>query len=329
MEILIVGGTGNISWRFALEARDEGWRVTLLNRGAPDRLRRSPPAGCGVIVADIKDEGAVGAALGARRFDAVVDFVCYDERQARRAVGYFSERARHYVFISSTAIYDREIADLPLVETAPVICAGWDYALAKAAAESAFGQARLAGFPVTVMRPGHTYDTIIPEAVGDGDWTNPWRLLNGKPIVLHGDGTTLWTLTHSIDFARAVVEFLKSGHPPGETFQVTSDDAFTWREIAAMVCRSVGVDDQRICYRTTQEIDAVAPRYGAGIKHHKMWCDLYDNRKFKTACPSWRAGVSLRLGIEQAVAYYRADARRMAYDGRLNAVLDELCGMRQ
>jgi nucleoside-diphosphate-sugar epimerase len=329
MDILIVGGTGNISWRLSQAAIDAGWRVTLLNRGAPDRVRRPAPPGCELIVTDIKDQAATENALSARSFDAVVDFVCYNDEHARRAVSYFRARTGHYVFISTTALYDREIARTPLTEDAPIVTSGWDYALAKAGAERVFAEARHGdGFPATVLRPGHTYDTIIPEAVGDGNWTNPWRLLNEKPIVLHGDGTTLWTVTHSSDFANAVLEFLKSGHAPGETFHVTSDDTYTWRTITKAVCKEIGVKVPKIHYRTTEEIDSVAPRYGKGIKWHKMWCDIYNNDKFKKACPTWRPMVPLEAGIKEAVGYFLRNPQLAVPDEKLNVILDSICAVR-
>ena len=328
MDILIVGGTGNISWRLSQVAIDSGWRVTLLNRGAPDRVRRPAPAGCETIVSDIRDSAGTEIALGSRHFDAVVDFVCYNEQHARQAISYFATRTRHYIFVSTTALYDRAIAKPPLTEEAPVVTGGWDYALGKARAECAFAEAKSRSFPVTILRPGHTYDTIIPEAVGDGNWTNPWRLLNGKPIVLHGDGTTLWTVTHSSDFARAVVEFLKTERAPGETFQITASETYTWREINAIVCQAIGVDAPRICYRTTEEIDSVSPRYGNGIKWHKMWCDIYDNAKFNKVCPAWRASISLADGIKETIGYYRRKPQLMIPDEHLSSLLDSICAMR-
>jgi len=300
----------------------------LLNRGAPDRRRRLAPSRCNALIADIKDATVTGAALGKNTYDAVVDFVCYNEEQARQRVSYFGTRTRHYIFISTTAVYDRATARTPLKEDAPAT-SGWDYAAAKANAERIFVEAKAAsGFPITVLRPGHTYDIIIPEAVGDGNWTNPWRMLKGKPLVIHGDGTTLWTLTHSADFAQAIVDFLKSGHPPGETFHITADETYTWREITASVARAIGSDVPNICYRTTEEIDRVAPRYGNGIKFHKMWCDLYDNSKFKAACPSWRARVCLQDGLEDTVSYFRSDPALMVPDDKLNSVIDALCALR-
>lgn len=329
MHLLIIGGTGNISWRLSQVAAEAGWHVTVLNRGAPDRKRRSAPSACDVITADIRSPAATEHALGTRRYDAVVDFVCYNAQHARQAISYFAQRARHYIFISTTALYDRQVAKTPLTEHSPVMQSGWDYALAKAGAERVFADAASHhGFPVSVLRPGHTYDTIIPEAVGDGNWTNPWRLLNGRPVVMHGDGTTLWTVTHSSDFARAIVEFLKSSAPPGETFHITSDENYTWREITAALCRELGVVAPKLCYRTTEEIDAVAPRYGNGIKWHKMWCDIYNNEKFKSVCPAWRATVSLQDGVRQAVDYYRRNPSLMVPDQQLNGLLDTICDMR-
>ncbi len=329
MRVLIVGGTGNISWRLSRAAVDAGWRVTLLNRGTPDRRRRPAPHGCDVIISDVNNQALTEEALGNRSFDAVVDFVCYNEQHARRAVSYFRQRTRHYVFISTTALYDRERAKPPFTEDSAIVDSGWDYALAKARAEGVFKEAAAReGFPVTILRPGHTYDTIIPEAVGDGNWTNPWRALNGKPIVLHGDGTTLWTVTHSSDFVRAVMEFLQSGHAPGETFHITTDETYNWREITAIVCREIGASAPQLCYRTTEEIDRVTTRYGNGIKWHKMWCDIYDNSKFKAACPSWRARVPLQDGIKNAVGYYRSDASLMIPNEHLNGILDAICELR-
>ena len=329
MDILIVGGTGNISWRLAEAALDAGWKVTVLNRGGRDRVRRPAPPGCDVILSDINDQAATQQLLGTKAFDAIVDFLCFGAAHAQRAIQYFGGRTRQYLFISTTALYDREIARVPLSEASPLINRGWDYALGKAQAERVFINAYCHdGFPVTILRAAHTYDTIIPDSVGEGDWTNPWRLLNGKPIVIHGDGTTLWTLTHSTDFANGIVEFLKTGIAPGETFQITSDETYTWREITSALCQAIGGCTPRVCYRTTEEIARVSTRLGNGITGHKMWCDIYDNRKFKARCPPWRTRISLEDGMKGAVRYFQSDSRLLVPSAQLNATLDEICAMR-
>lgn len=330
MRLLIVGGTGNISWRLSRAATDAGWNVTILNRGGVDRVRRPAPHGCNVLVADINQQDAVQEVLGGSTFDAVVDFLCYGAAHAQRAIGYFAQRTGQYIFISSTAVYDRAVASVPLSEASPLISTGWEYALSKLAAEKRFIEAHERdGFPVTILRAGHTYDTIIPDAVGTGDWTNPWRLLNGRPIVIHGDGTTLWTLTHSSDFAAGVMDLLKSTVAPGKVFQITSDETYTWRKIMSVVSCAIGVGSPAVCYRTAEEIACVSPRLGSGITGHKMWCDIYDNSRFKALCPSWRARVSLEEGIQQAIRYYQANNCLLAPNAQLNAVLDRLCKTRQ
>jgi nucleoside-diphosphate-sugar epimerase len=327
MKILIIGGTGNISWRLTTAARDEGWDVTVFNRGA--RTRRRPPPGCRLIACDIRDRDATEAALAGADFDVVVDFLCYNGQQALDAVASFRNRTQHYVFISTTALYDRPVARLPLTESSPLLTNGWDYALAKAQAERVFAEAQAReGFPVSVVRPAHTYDLIIPEAVGNGDWTNPWRMLNGKPIVVHGDGTTLWTLTHSVDLASGIVALVRSGRGCGQTFHITSSEAYTWREITAIVCETIGASSPKICYRTTEEIDRISPRLGNGLKGHKMWCDVYDNTRFKAACPDWQATTSLEAGIRETVRQYRENPDLMTPNRQLDAVLDEICGLR-
>ena len=330
MHVLIIGGTGNISWRLAVAAIETGWKVTILNRGGRERVRRLAPPSSNTIVSDINDQTATRQILGSDVFDVVVDFLCFGAAHALRSIDYFSQRTSHYIFISTTALYDREIARTPLTESSPVIGSGWTYALGKLQAEQTFLDARNRnGFPVTILRAGHTYDTIFPDAVGTGDWTNPWRLLNGRPIVLHGDGTTLWTLTHSIDFANGIIELLRKNVAPGEIFQLTSDETYTWREITSEVCRAIGVSgSSTICYRTAEEIASVSSKLGAGILGHKMWCDIYDNRKFKAACPLWRAKVSLEEGLRETVRYYASDGKLLMPDATLNVALDQICQMR-
>lgn len=325
MKILIIGGTGNISWQLTAAACRAGWNVTLLNRGSGTR-RAAPPA-CREVPCDIRDGEAVRSALRGESYDAVVDFLCYTEAHARNASTWFRDRVGHYVFISTTALYDRSLARRPLDEEAPRVGPdGWDYAVAKAQAERIFAEARIqAGFPVSVIRPAHTYDTIIPEAVGNGDWTNLWRTQQGKPIVVHGDGTTLWTLTHSRDLADGIVAFLSAGCAPGQTVHLTSDETYTWREITDLVYEAAGIGRPTVCYRTTAQIDRVSPRLGNGIKGHKMWCDIYDNTRFRTLCPEWRAAVPLSEGIRRTLGYFRSRDGLTTPNAALDAVLDEIC----
>ena len=190
MNILIVGGTGTISWRLSQAAIDARWQVTVLNRAAPDRKRRARPPGCNLVVADINNESDTERALGTKVYDAVVDFVCYNDRQAARAVSYFRKRSSHYVFISTTALYDRQVAKTPLTEGAPIITNGWDYALSKAGAERVFTEAMSQGLPGHDPAPGayirHDHSRSggrrkLDQSLADVEWQAsgaPWRWNN-------------------------------------------------------------------------------------------------------------------------------------------------------
>ena len=329
LDLLIVGGTGKISWRCAELALDAGWSVTVLNRGGVSRVRRQAFEGCKVLTADIRDSALVHSLLGDRVFDVVIDVLCYNSTHAKQAVEYFAKRTKQYVFISTTAVYDREKVIPPFTEESSLMQSGWDYAIAKAEAEQVFLEAyRERGFPVTIIRAAHTYDTIVPVAVGDADWTVPWRLLAGKPIVVHGDGTTLWTLTHSTDFAKGTMGLLGMSQALGEIFHITSDEVYTWRQVTYALCHALGVDNPDIRYRTSEEIFAVSPRLKDGILWHKMWCDVYDNKKIKSFCPSWQTQVSLEQGMAEMVRYFQSNNTLLVPNESLNTVLDSLCDVR-
>ncbi len=330
MKLLIVGGTGNISWRSAQAALAAGWEVTLLNRGAPSRIRRPAPPGCRVLLADIRDPAAVFAQLEGQCFDVVLDVLCYNAPQAEQVLDYFAGRTGHYLFVSTTGMYDRASARLPFTEEAALLTHGWPYAVGKRQAEEVLLAAwRERGFPVTVVRAAHTYDTIVPVAVGDPDWTIPWRMQNHRPILLHGDGTTLWTLTHSSDFARAVMGLYGNPESFGEVFHITSDEVLTWREITLALARALRVDPPDLRYRTSAEIAAASIRQGEVILWHKMWCDIYDNAKIKRFCPDWRAEVTLEQGLAELVAYFCNDPRLLIPNDEVNRLLDTLCAQAQ
>lgn len=327
MKILIVGGTGNISWRIMERALQLGYEVTILNRGGTGgRIRREPLPGCRTIIADIRDTEMVNKLLKDDQFDVVVDMVCYNADHAKQAISLFADKTKQYIFISTTGLYDRRIATPPFTETEPILNDGWPYAVSKAAAEQVFIEAwRRQKFPVTIIRAGHTYDTIVPVAVGDPDWTVPQRLLQGKPIAIHGDGTTLWTLTHSKDFARGVIAMCGLQETFGEAIHITSDIWHTWRQITDALCKALRVSQSRICYRTTDEITNIDKRLGDGILWHKMWCDIYDITKFRKFCPSWRPEVSLEQGMAWLVDYFQNNPQLLSPNESLNRMLDILC----
>ncbi len=241
----------------------------VLNRG---KSRDRPlPAQATVLRADIRDPAGVRAAIGDRDFDAVVDWVAFTPGHVRADIDLFRGRTGQYVFISSASAYQTPPARQPVVESTPLRNPFWQYSRDKIASEDLLVAAyRDEGFPATIVRPSHTYDkTLMPF---DGGWTVLGRMIAGKPVIVHGDGTSLWTLTHNRDFARGFVPLL--GHPRtiGEAFHITSDDVLTWNQIAESLAAAAGCAPD-IVHVPSDAIAAADPEWGAGLlgdKAHSM-----------------------------------------------------------
>jgi len=325
MKILVIGGTGNISWHCTHAAKRAGHEVWILNRGISAQLRHPLPPGVAPVRADIRDPLSVRAALGDARFDVVADFLCQTPEHANQDIELFAGRTGHFLFISSTAVYQKPTGLLPMTESTPLHNPYWNYAQNKIACEAVFMDAhRDKQFPVTIVRPAHTYDTIIPEAVGNSDWTVSRRMLAGKPIVLHGDGSTLWTLTHAEDFARAFVALLGNPATVGQAFHITGDEWLTWRQISETVAAALGAPPPRYVCVPSDRIFQLHPRLGAGLLGHKAWCDIYDNAKIKAFAPGWRAEIPFREGIRRTLDWFLGVPERRRVDPGLDAFLDGL-----
>ena len=236
LTVLFLGGTGTISASCVRQAVASGMRVSIVNRGR-NAAGRDMPDRVESIVADITDDAELGAALGRRRFDAVVNFLSYDASDADRMVGIFEGRTRQYVHISSGSIYAKPVGQLPISESTPTgPSAHLPYATAKWRAEGALMAAhRESGFPLTIVRPSHTYDDANPPL--PGGWTAVDRIARGAAIPVHGDGTSLWTLTHAEDFARGLVGLLGNPRAIGEVFNITGSDVYSWDQIYSIVAR--------------------------------------------------------------------------------------------
>ena len=230
LKVLFIGGTGVISSACARLAVERGIDLHVLNRGRTGD--RPLPPETKVLHGDIRDRGSVREALGDQEFDSVVNWLAFTRVDVAADVELLRGRTGQYVFISSASAYQTPPARLPIVESTPLRNPFWQYSRDKIACEDYLVSAyRDDGFPVTIVRPSHTYDrTLVPF---DGGWTAVERMRRGKPVIVHGDGTSLWTLTHHEDFARGFVPLL--GHPRtlGEAFHITSDDVLTWNQIAS------------------------------------------------------------------------------------------------
>jgi nucleoside-diphosphate-sugar epimerase len=317
--VLIIGGNGIISGSVTRLAVDRGMNVTLLNRGTS--TLRPPIEGVENVVGDADDPASVAVAIGDRDFDVVVNFRAFHTRQVAADIQLFAGRTGQYVFISSASAYQKPLAHLPIVESTPLRNPFWEYSRNKIACEDLLVAAyREQGFPMTIVRPSHTYDpTLIPL---DGGWTVLDRMRRGVPIVLHGDGTSLWTLTHARDFARAFVGLLGNPHALGAPVQITSDESLTWNGIAAMLGNALGVDP-RIVHVASDTLARELP-YGDGLLGDKAHSVVFDNSRVKSLVPGWQATIPFAEGAREIVDWHLADPSRQQVDAELDAVYDRL-----
>jgi len=320
LSVLVIGGSGVISSACVALAVERGLDVTVLNRG--ESSLRPLPDGVRVVHADVRDPAAVRAALGDADFDSVADFVAYTPEHVRTDLDLFTGRTGQYVFISSASAYQTPPARLPVTESTPLRNPYWQYSRDKIACEDLLVEAyRERAFPATIVRPSHTYDaTLVPF---DGGWTVVERMRAGKPVIVHGDGTSLWTLTHHDDFARGFVPLL--GHPRtvGEAFQIMGDDVLTWDQIAQTLAAAAGVDAD-IVHVPSDAIAAADPDWGAGLLGDKAHSMVFDTTKLRRVVPDFVAAIPFEVGAREIVDWHDEDGARRRVDERLDAVMDDL-----
>ena len=318
--VLFIGGSGIISSACSAVAVERGMDLYLLNRGRS--TDRPVPAGATVLHADVRDPGSVAKAIDGLDIDVVVDWVAFTPEHVRTDIDLFRGRVRQYVFISSASAYQTPPARVPVVESTPLANPFWQYSRDKIACEDLLVDAyRNEGFPATIVRPSHTYDrTAVPF---DGGWTVLDRMRRGKEIVVHGDGTSLWTLTHHTDFARGFVGLLGNPRTIGDAFHITSEDALTWNQIAQALADAAGVQP-RIVHVPSDAIAAADPVWGAGLLGDKAHSMIFDNAKLRTVVPDYVCTVPFEQGAREIVAWYDADPARQQVDERLDAVMDTL-----
>lgn len=320
LKVLFIGGTGVISSACSQRAAATGVELTILNRGA--QTARPAPDGTEVLHADIRDADSVRAAVGDRSFDVVADFVAFTPQHVQADIDFFSGRIGQYIFISSASAYQTPPSRLPIVESTPLRNPYWSYSRNKIACEDLLVSAyRADGFPATTVRPSHTYDrTSVPLM---GGWTDIDRMRRGLPVVVHGDGTSLWTLTHHDDFAKAFVGLL--GHPQaiGDSFQITSDELLTWNQICDLMADAAGTH-AHIVHMTSDAIAAVDAEIGASLLGDRTHSVIFDNSKVKALVPDYLATIPFATGAREIVEWFDADASRRVVDAALDATIDKL-----
>jgi len=320
MRILILGGTGNISTSTTRQLIAAGHETVLVNRG-----KRPAIPGATIINADAKDESALTAAIAGQHFDAVINFIAFTPADIERDARVFTGKCDQYIFISSASVYQKPLASHVVTESTPLVNPYWEYSRDKIAAEeTCLRLLRGAGFPAVIVRPSLTYDTVIPTALGGwSDFTVVDRIKRGVPIVVHGDGTSLWTITHAEDFSAALIGLLGNPATIGESFHITSDEVLTWDEIYREIGRAVGTPT-KIVHAPSDLVAAIEAWHRGGLHGDKAVSVVFDNAKIKRFVPGWHAKIPWRTGIRKTIAWYHADPTRIRIDANNNAFLDKI-----
>jgi nucleoside-diphosphate-sugar epimerase len=319
MKVLFIGGTGVISSACAQAVVNKGYELYLLTRGYSGR---TAPKDAHILTGDIRDSASVKSVLGDLSFDAVVNWVAFTPEHIETDLDLFQNRTRQYIFISSASVYQTPPTTLPITESTPLYNPFWTYSQNKIACEGRLVDAyRQTGFPVTIVRPSHTYDrTLIPL---HGRYTMVARMREGKPIIVHGDGSSIWVLTHHRDFARGFIGLIGNPHAIGDSFHITSDEVLTWDQIAHSLARAAGVEAD-IVHIPSDLIAAYDPEWGAsllGDKTHSVW---FDNTKMKRVVPGYQAQIPFSDGAREIIDWYDQNPDQKDVDLKLNSLIDDL-----
>ncbi len=326
MKILFIGGTGVISTACTTLAAGRGMDVTLLTRG---QHASQLPAGVRTLIADANDPSLIEK-LDRDSFDAVVDWIAFTPADIERDLKLFRGRTRQFVFISSASAYQKPQTHYLISESTPLANPYWDYSRNKIVCEERLMAAyRDEGFPVTIVRPSLTYgESLIPLVLNSWErsYTAVDRMIRGQKLIVPGDGTSLWVITHNTDFAKGLVGLLGHRQAIGHTFHITSDEVLTWDQMFRTVGDAVGVEPQLV-HISSDFIAACLPEKKGTLIGDKSVSVVFDNSKIKRFVPEYRATTSFAEGIRRSLAWFNADATRKQIDPQVNATMDKLIGL--
>jgi len=324
MKVLYIGGTGNISKESSLLALQQGIDLYHLNRGvSPVKV-----PGVKTLVADHKDIDQLKKALNGHSFDVVVNFIAYLPEDVLRDMTIFHGKIKQYIFISTASAYQKPLSHPIVTESTPLTNPYWEYSRKKIECEDLLMQAyRQKGFPVTIVRPSHTYDMVIPAAIGSWtDFTLIDRMRKGKKIIIHGDGSSLWTMTHAIDFAKGFNGLLGNFQAIGHSFHITSDESLNWNQIYQAMADAAGAELNAV-HISSDYICQTAERLKLGDLWGQLHGDkassvIFDNTKIKRFVPGFVATIPFREGIKKTIQWYDADPARKVINEGNNRMLD-------
>ncbi len=324
---LFIGGTGTISTAITQRiASMPEWELYLINRG--NRSRVIPP-NVKLILADINDEEDVRLKLEGLQFDCVCDFIGFVPSQVERDYRLFKDITKQYMYISSASAYEKPVSNYIITEETPLVNPYWQYSRDKIACEAFLMEKyRDEGFPVTIIRPTYTYDErSVPLSVmgNSGSWQVLDRMLQGKQVIIHGDGTSLWTMTHNSDFAKGFTGLMANEKAIGQAIQITSDETLTWTQIYQCVADALGVE-LRPYYISSYFLADIAPEYDfeGGLLGDKACSVVFDNTKLKSLVPDFKPEVPFAQGIKRTVDYIHEHPQLKRPDPQFDAWCDNI-----
>ena len=324
MKVLFIGGTGNISTAVTRLAAQRGIELTLLTRG---QRPADIPANVSTLTADIKDEPATAALLAHSSFDAVVDWIAFTPADIERDIRLFRGRTSQFLFISSASAYQRPVSHYLITESTPLANPYWQYSRDKIACEDRLMKAyREEGFPITIVRPSLTYgDTQIVLAVNSWQksFTAVDRMRRGKKVIVPGDGSSLWVITHNSDFAQGFVGLLGHSQAIGHAFHITGEEAMTWDQFYTITAHQAGVEPN-IVHIASDFLSACLPDELGSLTGDKASSVIFDNSKIKRFVPNYCATVPFAQGIQQTIAWFDHDPTCQQIDEPANANWDKL-----
>lgn len=325
MKVLFIGGTGTISMAITRLLAKRGDELYLLNRGSRSE---ELPENVKVISADISNEEDVRAKLEGMTFDSVCDFIGFVPEQVERDFRLFNGKTAQYMYISSASAYNKPAKSYIITEGTTLANPYWEYSRNKIACEEVLMKHyREDGFPVTIIRPSHTYDErSIPMGVhgSKGSWQVIKRMLEGKPVIIHGDGTSLWTMTFNEDFAVGFAGLIGNPHAIGEAFQITNDETLTWNQIYETIAKVLGAELKP--YYVSSEFLASVSNYDftGSLTGDKAASVVFDNSKLKKAVPEFRPSIHFEQGIRRVIANVLANPSLQVEDPEFDAWCDKI-----
>ena len=326
MKILFIGGYGNISWFCTKKSIEKGHEVYLLCRDLKTGTRREIPKEAKIIKADIRNIEATKEILKNYNFDVVCDFLCYNKEHAKNAINLFENKTKQYIYISSDSVYKTPDKDGLFRETSIKYNVGEssDYINGKLEAEIEFMNAyKNTSYPITIVRPGYTYDTIMPYSIGHNCFTTVKRCLEGKALLIAGNGDNLWTFTHSRDFADAFVELFGRKECIGEDYQLSGNCVETFNKLMRIELKLLGLNSVNVIhipYEAIEKHEEFSPK----DMLHRYQNRIFDTSKIKKIATQWSPNINIEKGLQETINWFNENEKRKRFSEQLDNNLENL-----